>query len=188
MQRQRRTDLNEYGVDAMNAKSICRSILIAAALATAAQAGIPEPDAVLYGRVIVDGRLVTADDDVMVIARVEGAPKPVGTYTMGGSATAGDNYVLRIRCESLVDGSAQNEDAALIGQTAVIYVKVGRGVEKRAASFRISERGIAKERNLAVTIGDGTEPGRTLCGAFGMVPLMGMFVGLTLMRTRVRRR
>ena len=138
----------------MNTKRIGAAALIAAALVSAAQAGIPEPDAVLFGTVTVDGRLVTADDDVMVIARVGGVPKPAGTYTMGERESAGDNYVLRIRCESLVDGSAQSDDAALIGQTAVIYVKVGRGAEKRAASFRISERGIAKEGDLAVTIGD----------------------------------
>ena len=69
-------------------------------------AGIPEPDNVLYGPVYFDGVLQTATDPVKaeVIARVDGVTNPVGVYTMADNGDAGDNYVLRIRLESLADG------------------------------------------------------------------------------------
>lgn len=117
-------------------------------------AGLPEPDAVLYGTVTLDGSVVTASDDVMVVARVDQASKPVGTYHMGDNAAAGDQYVLRIRVESLADGSSQSDDAALIGQTAHIFVKAGRGAEKLADEFVIASRGISQQLNLVASSGD----------------------------------
>ena len=90
----------------------------------------------------------------MVIARVNGVVLPVGTYHMGDNAGAGDLYVLRIRVESLADGGTQSNDAALIGQTAQIYVKPGRGAEKLATSFKIASRGITEKRDLVASSGN----------------------------------
>lgn len=138
----------------MNARSVCASLWIMLMLAANAWAGIPEPDAVLYGTITLDGRPVTADEGLMVIARVSGVPLPVGTYQMGDNADAGDQYVLRIRVESLAGGETQSNDAALIGQTAQIYVKPGRGAEKLAASFKIASRGITEQRDLVASSGN----------------------------------
>ena len=128
--------------------------VVAIAAASAARAGLPEPDAVLYGTITLDGKAVTAADDLTVIARVDGVPNPVGTYHMGDNPSAGDQYVLRIRVESLADGSAQSNDAALIGQTAHIFVQAGRGAEKSATDFVIATRGITEQRNLVASTGN----------------------------------
>jgi hypothetical protein len=132
------------------------------AVCTVSLAGIPEPDAILYGTITIDGQVQTAEDDVTVIARVDvdrpplgnfpgeedTAGQEVGRYHMGDSATAGDLYVLRIRLESLVDGSVQSENAAVVGQTAQIFLRQGTAPEEHALDFLISDRGIAEEHNL----------------------------------------
>lgn len=106
-----------------------------------AKAGIPEPDLVLYGQVFFEGVLQTkADTNVSIIARVDGVTNPVGSYTMGKNAGAGDSYVLRIRLESLADGAIQSNDAALIGQTVHIIIKKDT-TEKPARDFVVPGRG-----------------------------------------------
>ena len=118
-------------------------------------AGIPQPDAVLYGQVVIDGQPVTAKDDVTVIARVAGVEKPVGVYKMGASSPAGDNYVLRIRLESLADGSPQRDNAALVGQTASIFLKQVDGPEEFIRSFTIQRIGAITNLNLDNTVVPG---------------------------------
>ena len=69
------------------------------ALVTVGLAGVPQPDAIFYGTVEVNGQIISAADDVTVIGRVSGVPQPVGRYRMVEGTTAGDNYVLRVRLE-----------------------------------------------------------------------------------------
>lgn len=71
--------------------------------------GIPEPDALLYGLVSVDGVVLTAEDsDVIVVALVDGADSPVGSYRMGEDETVDPNYyLLRIGLETPTDGTGQ---------------------------------------------------------------------------------
>ncbi len=83
----------------------------------------PLPDVVLYGSVTVNGQTVSADDDVTLIARVDGAAEPVGSYHMGYIAEAGDHYALRVRLESTVAGEPQSDNAAQIGQTVDVYLE-----------------------------------------------------------------
>ena len=169
-----------------------QTILILAAATTVASAGVPEPDAVLYGTITlgegIDQRIVSADGSVQVIARVNGVPLPVGTYTMGDDPSAGNLYILRIRVESLADGSAQSDNKALIGQTARIFVKTGGREEQLAFSFPISERGIALETNLfGVSENVGAPiPGGGFCG-FGLLPLLPV-MGLGLFFAKYARR
>jgi hypothetical protein len=117
--------------------------------ATLLQAGIPIPDLTLYGEVTVGGEIIGAHDDVSIIARVNGDPDSlVGAYHMGDIPSAGDNYVLRIRLESLADGSSQSLNAALIGQTVYIFAKTSDYLEIPAGSVTIQESGIAQHLDL----------------------------------------
>lgn len=124
-------------------------LLTVVVLATALQAGIPEPDMTLFGEVIVAGRPMGARNNVSIIARVSGDPDSlVGACRIGDSPVAGDYYVLRIRLESLADGSAQSSNAALVGQTVNIFVRISDHLEFFAGSVTITESGIAQYLNL----------------------------------------
>lgn len=111
--------------------------------AAAAHAGLPLPDVIAYGRVCLNGTSVKATDpNVWIIARVGGPTGGiVGSYLMGTRVAAGDRYVLRIRLESLADGSAPSADAARIGSTVQIYVRSGAGPEQLGGSLTVAAMG-----------------------------------------------
>lgn len=121
-------------------------------LATVGLAGVPQPDAICYGSLTINGRLITASDDVSVIGRVPGVPQPVGRYRMGDGATAGDNYVLRVRIEAPVTGSPQSPNAALLGQRLSVYVKQANNPEVLAVEVTLTTLGMLQQRNLSVSI------------------------------------
>ena len=79
-----------------------------------------------------------------------GGEKEVGRYSMGDHAAAGDRYLLRIRLESLADGSEPSPDAAQVGQTALLYVKEGDTPEERVGSFEITAFGTVQEVALPI--------------------------------------
>lgn len=124
------------------------AVLAASTCVAVSFAAIPEPDVVLYGHVSVDGIPVGADDDVTIVARVAEASQPIGSYHMGDNQGAGDLYVLRLRVESLADGSSQSVNKALVDQSAQIYVQEGGGPEQLTASFVIPARGAVQIFNL----------------------------------------
>ncbi len=115
-------------------------------------AGVPQPDAIVYGQILVNGSVVTQSDNVSVIARVSGVANPVGQFRMGQSATSNDHYVLRIRLESAVTGDPINNNAARVGQIARIYVKIGNGDEILAHAVPIAEIGQLFNANLQVSV------------------------------------
>jgi hypothetical protein len=126
-------------------------LLIVVMNATLLQAGIPEPDMTLFGQVTVGGQLKGAHDNVSIIARVSGDPNSfVGAYHMGDNPLAGDYYILRIRLESLADGSSQSDNAALIGQTVDIFVKLTEYLEVHAASVVVGARGMTQYLDLDI--------------------------------------
>ncbi len=124
-------------------------LLIVVMNATLVQAGIPIPDMTLFGEVTIGGEPIGAHDDVSIIARVNGDPNSlVGAYRMGDNPMAGDYYVLRIRLESLADGSSQSANAALIAQTVYIFAKTSDYLEVPAGSVTIQESGLAQHLDL----------------------------------------
>ncbi|NIP26396.1 MAG: hypothetical protein GWN67_18730 [Phycisphaerae bacterium] len=124
-------------------------LLIVLMNTTLVQAGIPIPDLTLYGEVTVGGEPIGAHDDVSIIARVNGDPDSlVGAYRMGDIPSAGDNYVLRIRLESLADGSSQSANAALIGQMVHVFAKISNYLEVPAGSVTVQESGAAQYLDL----------------------------------------
>ena len=129
-------------------RSMIAVLVLSCGLIPCSLAGIPEPDAILYGTVWIDGNPVGEGDNVTVTARVDEASDAIATYHMGDNPAAGDSYVLRLRLESLADGSAQSDNAALIGQTARISVQQGTGPEALVALFTIGDRGQIMNRDL----------------------------------------
>ena len=123
----------------------------AAGLATVAWAGVPLPDAILYGRITINGQLITASDDVTVIARVDGVANPIGSYKMGQLSPPGDHYVLRNRLEAAVAGSPASTNAAEIGQTAHLFVRQG-STEVFAADVTLSSIATVVNLDLDVLI------------------------------------
>lgn len=120
-----------------------------------AMAGIPEPDAILYGRVCLGGRAISAQEDVTILGRVAGVPEVVASYHMGDQGSAGDNYVLRIRLETPVEGFPLSPNAAAIGQTVKIMAKQGTGAERQVATLLVDDRGVIRQRSLSD--GQGTD-------------------------------
>ncbi len=121
------------------------------ALVTVGLAGVPQPDAVFYGTVTINGQVITAADNVTVIGRVSGSSDPVGRYRMGEGATAGSNYVLRVRLEVPVAGSPQNPNAARLGQVLQFFVKQGNNPEVLASSAPLTAAGMLELRNLSIS-------------------------------------
>lgn len=122
---------------------------LALALPALVRAGIPQPDVVLYGTLRLGGETVLASQaDVTITARVDGVDQPVGHYRMGDNSAAGDQYVLRIKMESLADGSEQGNDAAVIGQTVDFFAQVGTDPEQSVGNLRLTRAGLIKSLNL----------------------------------------
>ena len=130
--------------------------LIAVMLARLASAGIPEPPVVWHGQVFLDGQQVQGADDVTIVARSSDVALPIGTYHMGDNAAAGDNYVLKLRIESLIDGQTQSDNAALVGQTADLFVRVADGPERSAGQVDLPVPGLVENRDLIVETTFGT--------------------------------
>lgn len=107
--------------------------------ATAAVAGLPEPDAVFYGTVAISNRLVTAArTDVTVEVRQSPNGPAVSAYRMGTSPGAGNRYVVRARVESAapVDDPA----ATPVGATVYLVLKEGTAVRDQR-THTITSRG-----------------------------------------------
>lgn len=132
--------------------------LAASAATTLAVGGIPLPDATLYGRVTIDSQAIGAGFPITVVAKVDVSPpgpspgdsagKVVGEYRMGSNPAASDNYVLKIKLESLADNSEPSDDAAVVGETVNLFVLDVTGIELFAGSFELSSFGSVVQRDL----------------------------------------
>ncbi len=131
--------------------------------AVSALGAIPEPDFILHGKVRVNGLQAQPADDVRVLAKVTvprgNPPVPteqvVGSYRIGDTPPAGNNYVLRIRLENLaVDGSTmQSTNAAVVGQSATLYVRRGsNGSDVPAGMVLLAAAGTIEARDLSIDI------------------------------------
>ena len=70
MKPEHKNKLNIIGASNMRTRNVYPPLVIALMLTAVVQAVVPEPDAVLYGTITIDGTQATASDEVMVIARV----------------------------------------------------------------------------------------------------------------------
>jgi len=125
-----------------------------AGIVASAAGGIPEPDVVLYGNVCVNGQRVLSTSDVTILACVNcpGAfvAPGIGSYKMGSSLPAGNQYALRLRIESLADGSTQSANAAVVGQTARIFLRQGAGTPTFIRAYPINNRGVFERSDITI--------------------------------------
>lgn len=117
-------------------------VLLASLLPAFAFAGLPERSAVHYGQVFIEGLQVRSTDDVTIIARADGASEPIGRHHMGDIPAAGDDFVLRLRIESLVEGQQRSNDAGLIGEAVSVFVQEAQGAERKVLEFVLRARGV----------------------------------------------
>jgi hypothetical protein len=116
--------------------------------ASPARAGLPERPALVHGQAFIDGMEVRATDDVTILARVPGLTNPVGRYHMGDLPGAGDDYLLKLRIESVVEGTQRSDDAAIIGDTIEIRLQQATGPEKKIAEFPLAGAGVIRPQTL----------------------------------------
>jgi hypothetical protein len=107
--------------------------------AMTAQAGLPEPDNLVFGTIAINGKAVTAaDTDVRVEARRAISGPAIATYRMGDSRLAGDLfYQLRLPLESI---PATNTANFSLGETLFIFVFKGTNIINQGG-FQIAEWG-----------------------------------------------
>src|SRR5690606_17570653 len=113
--------------------------LAAALCVVPVRAEIPEPDAVIYGRIALDGDFVTADDTDVVVEARGGADGPVlSRYRMGSLPGAGDFYTVRARVES--GGPIIAPDAVAFGATVHLVRFHAAGARSRQ-TVEVTARG-----------------------------------------------
>ncbi|MBL9169748.1 MAG: hypothetical protein JNN07_18560 [Verrucomicrobiales bacterium] len=102
-------------------------------------AGLPEPDAVVYGAIALDGRFVKATDTTVVVDLRATPDGPVlASYRMGASPRAGDRYVLRITTESSAPVLQQN--TVPLGSTVLLTLRDASG-PRDTTTLSITNRG-----------------------------------------------
>ena len=106
---------------------------------TLAQAGLREPDNVIYGSITLGGRPVTAAETTVIIeARRTLAGPPIASYQVGSERRFGGSYVLRITVETAAPLS--DPLASLTGDALFIVVRDASG-DRVNKPFSIGERG-----------------------------------------------
>ena len=128
--------------------------VLALAAGSMTWAGIPQPDAALYGNVLITGLPVNSSSDIKVVARVDGVARPVSAYQMGESTFAGEGYILKLRLEAAAPGSPVRDDAATVGQTARLLVKRGSDPESLVAMYPISTIGTLERLDLNLIVAE----------------------------------
>lgn len=155
MKHEKQNRINDIGGSAMKRSVMMMPVMLAVACVSVVIGGIPEPNAIFYGQITLDGIPVTVatHPTLEIIGRVvlPLSEQEVGRYRMGENINAGDRYVLRAKLESLADGSTQSTTAALIGQTLRIYLSSDE--TKPVAEVVIPERGWIQELSLSQGIG-----------------------------------
>lgn len=115
-----------------------------------ALAGIPEPSALYYGTVTIDGVLQSVGANVVVT----NGPNQLASYVLGTDGAAEDQsgnalYVLQVPLENLIDQSTANLLAARLNDELVFSVN---GVPFDTTRI-VKERGEVVQINLSVTGG-----------------------------------
>ncbi len=128
--------------------------LLAMAIGSIAWAGIPQPDAALFGNVLINGLPINSSSDVKIVARVEGVARPVGAYKMGASTFAGEGYLLKLRLEAPAPGSPVRDDAAIVSQTARLLVQRGSDPESLVATYPITTIGTLERLDLNLIVAE----------------------------------
>lgn len=138
----------------MSARKRTLLSVLALAVGSIVWAGIPQPDAALFGNVLINGMRVNSSSGITVVARVKGVPRPVGVYKMGASTFAGEGYMLKLRLEAPAPGSPVRDDAARVSQVARLYVQRGADPEVLVADYPINTIGTLEHLDLNLILAE----------------------------------
>jgi hypothetical protein len=117
------------------------------------QAGLREPDNVIFGTIILGTNVITAlQTNVVVEARRSADSSVVASYAMGSNPSASNFYSLRIIVENAAPLSDPN--ASLAGDILNIVVKDPTG-DRDAKTFTVSDRGTIVEVDFGSLDSDG---------------------------------
>lgn len=138
--------------------TICIAVIATLSLQLCpARAGVPEPDNILYGSVIIDGVLITSNrTDVTVEARRTVNGPAIASYRMGDRPNVGNNYSLRVPIESAAP--LNNPNASLLGDDLFITVKDASG-DLATAQFPVTARGTTQRLDFVFGDSDGDGDG-----------------------------
>jgi hypothetical protein len=121
------------------------------------QAGLPEPDNLVYGTIVLNGTPVTSDNpSVVVEARSSGGTNVLASHRMGTKPEAGKYfYVLRLALESV---PKQCATAASLGDTILITVFDETG-PRGQQTFQLTEWGAVTRLDFGPPVEDTDENG-----------------------------
>jgi len=121
------------------------------------RAGVPEPDNLVYGTIVLDNVQVTAArTDVTVEARRLIDGPPVASYRMGSSSQTGSFYALRIPLES--GAPLLDPNASLAGDSLFIVVLDTSGVRAQA-SYTVGGRAATERLDFGAAVADSDGDG-----------------------------
>ncbi len=186
--------MKAYNMKTPISRSVIATMTVLAASQTARAAELPRPDAILFGRVAINGEDVSHKErGVVVIARRAGSAKPVATYRMGTLPNAGDHFVLRIPLSVQGDGVTPSPGRAAPGESLELYLSTPLAKEIHAGTATVPDSGDAVRLDLPTT-GFSAQPvplgpnlcgaGAGGCGAVGLVSMWMMCFGLNLLKHR----
>lgn len=119
-----------------------RTVFVAAAITSTVMpttGGVPEPDNILFGTIIVNGSLITSDRSEFVIeARRSPQGPAIASYRMGDRASVGNNYSLRLAMES--SAPLANSNAILVNDLIYLTVTDNTG-DLTQSPFFVTDRG-----------------------------------------------
>lgn len=121
--------------------------------ASPVSAGVPEPDNVIWGSIIIGTNSITASDTgVVVEARRSAAGPAFASYRMGASPVIGDRYSLRLAMEDVAPPSSAA--ASVEGDHIFIVVRDATGV-RDAREVVLGGRGLLTKLDFGSADVDG---------------------------------
>jgi formylglycine-generating enzyme required for sulfatase activity len=148
---------------------VARLVFTSLALAAPSWAGIPEPDAIYYGTLRIDGVPQTASSAASIELRR--GTQVLQAQTQLVQSTPEDLYVARLSLEA-ADGQGSCASCARVGERATVWVIDGAS-EHETALVEIGTRGRVTRQDLAAYTDppdldmDGVPDFRDNCVAFG---------------------
>lgn len=130
------------------------SMMILSEVVVSAEFRLPEPPAVIYGTVSIDGLQQHVDDNVTVFIQLPGSLDPIDSYHIGDDERYQDYYVLTVPLESLVNNNTtivlKGTDLS-ISQNLEIYI-VSPNLTTLARTFVIPDRGALLTNNINIMV------------------------------------
>lgn len=126
-----------------------------------ANAGLPEPDSIVFGRIVIEDVPVTAEDvGVRVEARRTVDGPAFAVYRMGEDPALGDFYALRIPTESAVP--LEDPSALVPGSTVHVVLIDESGADANQRMFTVDRRGQIERADFIVGGSGGDSDGNGL--------------------------